>query len=125
MATPSKFFDPTGAQYGMPTYPWRFAPDGLATRRQLRAQGLRPGGHPVVAQVMCRTRRAGVIRVAYLYEIRHAKKVRPMTVAKWASHAAAMKARRTCPQCQIEAGYVIPTSLGSCIPCAYPSEYAA
>lgn len=36
-------FDPTGARYGIPTFPWRYAPDGYATRRQLRARGLRPG----------------------------------------------------------------------------------
>jgi hypothetical protein len=39
-----KCYDPTGALPGVPTYPWRLAPDGLATRRQLRARGLRPGG---------------------------------------------------------------------------------
>ena len=44
-------YDPTGARYGIPTYPWRLAPDGLATRRQLRARGLRPGGQPIAAQV--------------------------------------------------------------------------
>ena len=31
----------------IPTYPWRAAPEGLATRRQLAASGLRPGGSPV------------------------------------------------------------------------------
>jgi hypothetical protein len=34
-----KCFDPSGARFGIPTYPWRFAPDGLATRRQLRRFG--------------------------------------------------------------------------------------
>ncbi len=28
----------------LPVFRWRLAPDGYATRRQLRAQGLRPGG---------------------------------------------------------------------------------
>ncbi|MGG8409369.1 RRQRL motif-containing zinc-binding protein, partial [Streptomyces sp. 12297] len=28
----------------LPVYRWHLAPDGLATRRQLRAAGLRPGG---------------------------------------------------------------------------------
>ncbi|CAL9483282.1 hypothetical protein SUDANB146_03428 [Streptomyces sp. enrichment culture] len=33
----------------LPAYRWRLAPDGLATRRQLRAAGLRPGGQDVAA----------------------------------------------------------------------------
>lgn len=32
------------ARCSHPTYPWRLAPDDLATRRQLSAKGLRPGG---------------------------------------------------------------------------------
>ncbi|OEJ36213.1 RRQRL motif-containing zinc-binding protein [Streptomyces agglomeratus] len=118
-----KCYDPNGAQYGIPTFPWRFAPDGYATRRQLRARGLRPGGQAVAAQVMRRSRRrkAGV-SVAYLYRVDQAKPVRPMTPAKWAAHAKAMAARRTCPNCLTDAGYCIPTSLGMCVTCAYPEE---
>jgi hypothetical protein len=121
-----KCYDPTGAQWGMPTYPWRLAPDGMATRRQLRSKGLRPGGQPVAAQLMrkARRRKAGVL-VAYLYRIDLAKPVRPMTPGKWAAHAAAMTARRTCPQCRPDVGYVIPGSLGTCVPCAYPEEQRA
>lgn len=51
-------FDPDGVRFGVPTYPWRLAPQGLATRRQLRALGLRPGGQEVAAQVF-RPRRRG------------------------------------------------------------------
>ncbi|NUL02075.1 hypothetical protein HRW07_02185 [Streptomyces lunaelactis] len=118
-----KCYDPTGAVHGIPTFPWRFAPDGYATRRQLRARGLRPGGQPVAAQVMRRSRRrkAGV-SLAFLYRIDRAKPVRPMTVAKWAALAKAMTARRTCPKCLTDAGYCIPTSLGMCPACAYPDE---
>ena len=35
----------------IPTYRQRLAPAGLMTRRQLRAAGLRPGGHDPVAQL--------------------------------------------------------------------------
>ena len=63
-----KCFDPTGARYGVPTYPWRLAPDGFATRRQLRARGLRPGGQPIAAQVLRPRYRRGP-RVAYLYRV--------------------------------------------------------
>ncbi|MEV5971997.1 RRQRL motif-containing zinc-binding protein [Streptomyces sp. NPDC051921] len=113
-----KCLDPTGATFGIPTYPWRYAPDGYATRRQLRARGLRPGGQPVAAQVMRRSRgrKSGVL-VGYLYRIDLAKPVRPMTSRKWGALA-----RRTCPQCRTDVGYVIPTSLGTCVPCAYLND---
>jgi hypothetical protein len=121
-----KCYDPTGARWGIPTYPWRLAPDGMATRRQLRAKGLRPGGQPVAAQVMRRSRRRKTgSAVAFLYRLDLAKPVRPMTPAKARALAAAMTARRTCPVCRTDAGYVIPSSLGMCVPCAYPEEKRA
>ncbi len=40
-----------------------------------------------------------------------------MTPGRWAALAAANRARRTCPQCHRDAGYVIPASLGTCVPC--------
>jgi hypothetical protein len=108
----------------LPVYRWRLAPDGLATRRQLRALGLRPGGQDVAAQVERPRRRRGPL-LAYLYSIEQAKPVRPMTPAKRAALAKANAARRTCPQCRRDAGYVIPPSLGMCTPCAYPEEQRA
>jgi hypothetical protein len=121
-----KCYDPTGTTYGVPTYPWKFAPDGYATRRQLRALGLRPGGQDIAAQVMRRSRRrASGVSVAYLYRIDQAKPVRPMTSRKWGALALAMLARRTCPQCRTDAGYVIPTSLGMCVLCADANEQRA
>ncbi|MFF1337916.1 RRQRL motif-containing zinc-binding protein [Streptomyces sp. NPDC058290] len=111
--------DPTGARYGIPTFPWRLAPDGLATRRQLRALGLRPGGQDVAGQVLRPRYRRGPL-AAFLYRIDKALPVRPMTPAKRAALAKANTARRTCPQCRADAGYVIPASLGMCVPCAYP-----
>ncbi|MBD0735773.1 RRQRL motif-containing zinc-binding protein [Streptomyces sp. CBMA29] len=121
-----KCYDPTGVTWGVPTFPWRLAPDGMATRRQLRAKGLRPGGQPIAAQIMRTTRRRKTgYAVAYLYRLDLAKPVRPMTPAKWSAHAAAMLARRTCPACRTDAGYVIPGSLGMCVPCAYPNEQRA
>jgi hypothetical protein len=108
----------------VPVYPWRLAPEGLATRRQLRAMDLRPGGQDVVAQVE-RPRRRRPPLVAYLYRVDTAKPVRPMTPAKWAALDKANAARRICPQCRMDAGYVIPASLGVCVPCAYPEEQRA
>ncbi|MEU6572134.1 RRQRL motif-containing zinc-binding protein [Streptomyces parvulus] len=108
----------------IPVYRWRLAPDGLATRRQLRALGLRPGGQDVAAQVE-RPRRRREPLVAYLYRVEQAKPVRPMTPAKWAALAKANAARRVCPECRRDAGYVIPPSLGMCTPCAFPEEQRA
>src|SRR4051794_8464239 len=119
-----KCYDPRGARHGIPTYPWRYAPDGLATRRQLRARGLRPGGQPIAAQVLRPRYRRGPL-VAYLYRVDRAKPVRPMTPARWAALAKANAARRRCPECARDAGYVIPTSLGTCVTCAYPEEQRA
>ncbi|MUT88899.1 RRQRL motif-containing zinc-binding protein [Streptomyces sp. Z38] len=108
----------------LPVYRWRLAPDGLATRRQLRALGLRPGGQDVTAQIERPRRRRGPL-VAYLYRVDAAKPVRPMTPAKWAALAKANAARRLCPECGRDAGYVIPPSLGMCTPCAFPDEQRA
>lgn len=105
----------------IPVYPWRLAPEGLATVRQLRARGLRPGGQGVVAQIERPRCRRGPL-VAYLYEIDKAKPVRLMTPAKRAALAKANTARRICPQCRRDAGYVIPGALGMCVPCAYPND---
>ncbi|MEU3073912.1 RRQRL motif-containing zinc-binding protein [Streptomyces laurentii] len=101
----------------LPVYRWRLAPDGLATRRQLRAQGLRPGGQDVVAQLERPRRRRGPL-VAYLYRIDQALPVRPMTPGRRAALDKAMTARRTCPECRQDRGYCIPRSLGMCAPCA-------
>ncbi|MET9774273.1 RRQRL motif-containing zinc-binding protein [Streptomyces sp. NPDC006367] len=103
----------------LPVFRWRLAPDGYATRRQLRARGLRPGGQDVAAQLE-RPRRRRPPLVAYLYRVDLAKPVRPMTEARWAALAAANRARRTCPECRRDAGYVIPASLGMCVTCAFP-----
>ncbi|MCT2589492.1 hypothetical protein LHJ74_06050 [Streptomyces sp. N2-109] len=108
----------------LPIFRWRLAPEGYATRRQLRAQGLRPGGQDVAAQLERPRRRRGPL-VAYLYRVDRAKPVRPMTPARWAALAKANTARRLCSACGTDAGYVIPTSLGTCVPCAYPQDEQA
>ncbi|WP_406347938.1 hypothetical protein OHA44_09705 [Streptomyces sp. NBC_00144] len=101
----------------LPVFRWHLAPDGYATRRQLRAQGLRPGGQDVAAQLERPRRRLGPL-VAYLYRIDRAKPVRPMTPGRWAALAKANAAQRVCPECGRDAGYRIPPSLGMCVPCA-------
>ncbi|MCZ7417684.1 RRQRL motif-containing zinc-binding protein [Streptomyces sp. WMMC897] len=118
-------FDPNGTRFGIPTYPWRLAPEGLATRRQLRAMGLRPGGQAVAAQVLRPRRHGREPLVAYLYRVEAAKPVRAMTAAKWAAVHRALAARRTCPACGIDGGYCIPASLGVCNPCSMTSAALA
>jgi hypothetical protein len=118
------FFDPTGTRYGLPTYPWRMAPAGLVTRRQLTAQGLRPGGQPVVAQVMWRSRNR-TICVAYLYRVDAAKPKRHPSTAQLAALDRALAARRYCPECRTDAGYVLPRRWGVCLSCLDQAGVAA
>jgi hypothetical protein len=93
------------------------------TRRQLRDRGLSHARAVVVAEIRWRSRKArhtGGYRTACLYDPATARPVRPMTPGRWRSHAAMMRARRTCPECRTDRGYVIPTSLGTCWPCHDP-----
>jgi hypothetical protein len=90
------FYDPDGTRYGLPTYPYRWAPKNLLTVRQLRAIGL---------------------RVAYLYDTALALPKRQATSAQLTALAAAMRARRTCPACRQEKTYCIPRSTGCCNDC--------
>lgn len=107
------FYDPAGTRYGMPTYPYRMAPDGLATRRQLRAAGLRPAGHEPVAQLLWRRGK----RVAYLYRISLAAPKRIATPAQRDAIAKALRARRTCGVCGLLQPYYIPRRYGCCLDC--------
>ena len=117
----AKFDDPTGERHGLPTYPWKTAPTGLATRRQLRIAGLAPGGHDPVAQVMWRGR--GGDRVAFLYDVTLARPKRAASPAVMAAIDKALTARRTCASCGVVRPYYIPTSLGECLHCAAPDLY--
>ncbi|MCQ9134306.1 RRQRL motif-containing zinc-binding protein [Streptomyces hilarionis] len=109
----------------LPVFRWHLAPDGYATRRQLRARGLRPGGQDVAAQLERPRRRGRPPLVAYLYRIDLAQPVRPMTSRKWGALALAMLARRTCPRCRLDVGYCIPTSHDMCGMCLAAEEQRA
>jgi hypothetical protein len=111
-----EFYDPDGARYGLPTYPYHWAPKGLLTRRQLRARGLRPGGQSITAQILWKHK--GKRRVAYLYQASLAQPKRTPTPAQLAAVAAALRARRICPTCRTERDYYIPLSVGECNACA-------
>ncbi|MFC8835958.1 RRQRL motif-containing zinc-binding protein [Streptomyces griseoincarnatus] len=111
------------AAHGLAEYDWGTAPaHQLATRRQLRAAGLRPGGQEPAAILRCkacatRPHRA-CTRAAYLYRVDLALPVRPMTLAKEAALDKAMAARSTCPKCRRRYHHVLPLrTLGSCLEC--------
>jgi hypothetical protein len=111
-----QFYDPKGERHGLPTYPWRWAPKGLYTTRQLRALGLRPGGQEIAAQILWRHRKRP--RVAYLYREDLAKPKRTATSVQLIAIGKALRARRICPSCHQEKPYYIPTSIGECNDCA-------
>ncbi|RZU48865.1 bifunctional DNA primase/polymerase-like protein [Krasilnikovia cinnamomea] len=104
------FHDPDGARHGgLPTYWWQGAPTGYATRRQLRNQGLRPGGQPIAAQILWSG--VGGTRTDL------ARPKRTATPAQLAAVGKALLARRTCPACHQERPYYIRRSLGQCETC--------
>ncbi|MCK2221923.1 hypothetical protein MF672_050165 [Actinomadura sp. ATCC 31491] len=92
----------------------------MRTLRQLTAEGLRPGGQGVQAQVLWCSRRHGApgVRAAYLYDVRFALPKRTATLRQRAALAKANAARRTCPECLTDVGYVLPRHLGVCLDCA-------
>jgi len=102
---------------GLPTeyrvYRWGWAPHGLATRRQLRAEGLRPNGQEPRAEIRWRRGR----RVAYLYAVADAAPKRIATPAQLVALGEAMRVRRTCPVCGRDVGYCLPRRWGTCLDC--------
>lgn len=111
------YYDPTGTRYGLPTYPYRSAPEGYATVRQLRALGLRPGGQEPSAKILWRRG----LRVAYLYKTDLAKPKRTATPSQLAAIGKALRARRTCPTCHEVKWYYIPRRYGECNNCVATS----
>jgi hypothetical protein len=111
----ARVFDPTGKWHGgMPTFPYRMAPTGLVTRRQLRAAGLRPGGQEIAGQILWRRGK----RVAYLYRLDLAVPKRDATEAQRKAIDKALLARRTCSTCERVCDYYIPRRYGECLDCA-------
>ncbi|MFE2584555.1 RRQRL motif-containing zinc-binding protein [Streptomyces sp. NPDC059378] len=88
---------------------------GLATRRQLRALGLSPGGQEPVARLICR----GGRRWVWLYEISFARPKRVPTLAQERALDRAMAARQTCPgPCGRRYHHCLPLrTLGTCLEC--------
>jgi hypothetical protein len=106
--------DPTGEHHGgLPTYPWRSAPYGFMTRRQLTEAGLRAGGQPIAAQVV-----RGRYLHAYLYRRDLALPKRTASPAWLASTRKATAARRWCASCETTKDYIPSKRLGECNECA-------
>ena len=108
-----QFYDPDGRRYGIPTYPYHWAPKNLLTLRQLRARGLRPGGQQPTAQILWRRG----TRVAYLYRADLALPRRQATPAQLTALAKALAARQTCATCGTVKPYCMPRSTGQCNDC--------
>ncbi|SFK52588.1 hypothetical protein SAMN05421835_12365 [Amycolatopsis sacchari] len=114
---------------GTPLLSWGIGPrDKLATRRQLRAMGLRPGGQDPAAVLYFRCRKAGKKVYAELFLIERAKPVRPMTPGRAAALDKAMTARRTCRQCGETGWAELPRAHRTCEACRYslglpPDDY--
>ncbi|WP_026425045.1 RRQRL motif-containing zinc-binding protein [Actinokineospora inagensis] len=107
-----------GTHLGLPLLSWGIAPrDLLATRRQLRARGLRPGGQEPVAYLYFRCRAAEKKVYAELFLISLAKPHRPATPAQHTALAKANLGRRLCRSCGRDAGYVVPLETRQCTNC--------
>ncbi|TGZ12372.1 hypothetical protein DV517_74670 [Streptomyces sp. S816] len=97
-----------------PEFGFKQAPNGLATRRQLRAMSLSPGGHEPVAQLTWRNGK----RRAWLYRVDLAKPKRTLTLAQEWALDRAMAGRQTCPKCQRRYFHCLRLrTVGSCEEC--------
>ncbi len=114
-------YDPDGRLYGLPTYPWEGAPEGLATYRQLAAQGLRPGGQDPVAQLLRPGRGRRDPLIGYLYRIDQALPRRTVTAAMRAAALVAVEAKKWCGRCRQRLDYIPPQRTGECLDCADPA----
>lgn len=111
---------------GLPALAWGWAArERLATRRQLRALGLRPGGAEPAAVLMFQHVRPNRRRIEYarLYLIARAVPKRQATPAQLAAIGKALAARRTCTRCQQVQGYYLSTISRMCGPCEDHTDY--
>jgi len=110
-----------GTEDGLPVLGWGHADRGeLATVRQLRAMGLRPGGAAPVALLAFGHREPGRREVehARLYAITDAVPKRDATPAQREAIDKALAARRTCTDCGEEQDHYLSTTMRCCTPCA-------
>jgi len=102
------------------------ATDGhMATRRQLRTMGLRPGGQGPVAVLLFAHRQPNRRRVehAWLYLTATARPKRTATPAQRTAITRALAARRTCRRCAREQGYYLSTISQLCRGCEDSTDF--
>lgn len=111
---------------GLPAIPWGYADrHELATLRQLRAMGLRPGGQDPVAVLVFGHRASNRRRVerANLYLVARALPKRHATPAQRAAIAKALRARRRCQVCGRVQDYYLSTTSRLCERCEDATDY--
>lgn len=124
--SPEKLIVTCGEWNGLPVIPWgRADRDLVATRRQLRAAGLRPGGADPVAALRFEHARIPGRRVEHapLYLIEQAKPKRTATPAQRAAIDKALTARRTCQECGAEQDRCVSTTSRMCVPCEDRTDF--
>jgi hypothetical protein len=105
--------------HGTPVFKYKWAPGGLATRRQLRAMRMCPGGQAPYAVLVWRNGQ----RWAWLYRLDLARPSRVPSPAQLNALDKAMEARRRCHLCGRVCDYCIPTSDGRCDLCIAAASY--
>ena len=108
-----------GQVEGLPAIPWGWADRNvLATRRQLRGMGLRPGGQsPVAVLTFQHTTPGRSVDHADLFLIARAVPKRTATPAQRAAIDKALAARRTCQLCGHEQDHYLSTISRLCVRC--------
>lgn len=113
-----------GSIDGLPAWPWKQAPAGLATRAQLHEQGLQLSRHQDPYGVLFwRSRRFGA-RTANLYRLDQARPRQPFTPARRAALTLAYLARHQCCRGH-EAGHYVDPQSRLCRDCREVPEQAA
>lgn len=105
---------------GLLAIPWGWADRSLlATRRQLRDMGLRPGGQSPVAVLVFQHTIPGCRSVEHadLFLIARAVPKRTATPAQRAAISKALAARRTCQLCGREQDHYLSTLSRLCVRC--------
>ena len=108
-----QFYDPDGRRYGIPTYPYHWAPKHLYTTRQLRARGCAPAASPPSPRSCGGAACASPTSTAPTSPCPNGRPPPPSSPRS----PRRSRARRTCPTCGTEKPYYIPRSLGECLDC--------
>lgn len=124
--SPDKLIVTCGELDGLPAIPWGWADSTVvATRRQLRAAGLRPGGQDPVAVLAFQHAQPNRRRIehAALFLIERACPKREATPAQLRAVDQALRARRTCELCGTEQDHYLSTTSRLCGPCEDLTEF--